>query len=158
MGQPQFSQIVATASRESVINSGNQYFSTGTVPAGSNESVDMYAPDGTIANVLAMYLNANPPAGATTGTHSFDVLAGTAQVINYMSGTSVFSSKVEYKYNEFSTADSQKLPVSNEPLSVLRNIYFDSRLGLRFVYTNQTNAIQSGQRKYQIIYLKKVVG
>lgn len=154
MSQPEFSQIVASAARDSKVYSNLS--SSTTIAAGGSETIDIFAPSGTICQLDMLVFLAYPPTGSTTGTHQA-LLYSTNSAGSYLRGISVFGSNVNWDLQDWLTADSSKNPASNGA-AYMQNIKFDSVVGLRMTYTNNTNVAQTIARTYAINYTKRTVG
>lgn len=159
MGRPEFETIVASAARES-LNSVDLSVDGATTPiaAGATENIDLFSSSGTIGHIQSAYLNALAPIGATTGTHLLNITSG-SQRGGFTQGTSNFGSDILFNQKSWILADNAKLPSSDSAqVAAFNDNVFDSAISLRFVYTNNTDAVQTGFRIYRMTYVEKVIG
>jgi hypothetical protein len=155
MAQPQFQSIVATAAQESIVYQNLN--KSGTVTASSSDLIDLYAPPNTICEVKMLSLSMIYVIGATTGSHMYQV-SNTLGFLPVLMGRSNFGSGINFDYGEWSLADFEKYPLTNQPYTMLASINFDSVLGIRIKYTNLTNASNTATRVVAIQYKKRTVG
>lgn len=154
MAQPEFSQIVAMAARESVIFL--DLSNSSVIASNGIELIDVYAPVGTICELFFLRMLLPKPVGATTGTH-FCSLTNTTGKGAYLQGTSNFGTDLSFINLEWQIADVSKYPATDQGINV-NSLKFDSNLGMRLMYINSTNVSQTGSRTYYLQYLKRVVG
>lgn len=149
MGRKQFESVVAQAPRKRLTKMLKT--ETTSLAAGGSETISFYAPAGFISKVVSMALIIGAPAGATTGTHYSLLLYGTG------TGNNVDLARIESAYNqaifiansEFVGSVSEK--PSNSQVDVISSIKFDDAIPFIFVYKNNTDVVQNGERKYFLI-------
>lgn len=118
---------------------------TTSVAASASETVTISAPAGKVATIVGLYLQANAPASATTGTHQFTVRIGST--VTFLEGVSAFGTRLLYQTSEWRDADSAKRPADATAagLSILGR-QFDADTSLTIVYTNNTDVPQANNR------------
>jgi len=102
-----------------------------------------------------MYLFADKPAGASVGTHSFDI-SSENELISILYGRSIFSTDVSYNYSHWYIADSLKLPTTEiAQLMALLNKRLDEDNGLSITYGNGTDVNQASKRTIRL-WVRKI--
>ena len=101
-----------------------------------------------------MYLDADPPSGATTGRHSISVATESGSVA-LLYGQSKYTGLILYTYGKWVWATEAAEPQTEiAQLMVVRNIRLDSTSGLRIKYHNATDANQTGLRCIRLVVRK----
>lgn len=144
MGRKQFETIVASVPREIMVNTA-QSFTGVNVPSGGNVVFDLYAPAGTVGELVKMSVNIAAPIdkGAASGVH---------QLVLSTSGPSGSTASAIYNHDKIaafnrnifmnaSSVEPNDLSALGMALSKLR---FDSAVALRLFYFNSTNIALNG--------------
>ena len=132
---------------------------TATIAAQAGEQVTFLAPAGSFVTIGGFSCQANPPSGATTGTHDMDMILNfTGGYTAYILGaSSKLTDDVHYDYGYWYSATSSSLPPSTQPQAwYAGKVGIDAVDGVSVLYTNGTNVSQTHPRVYSMYGIKKV--
>lgn len=137
-------QTVATTSRPEVTHISQS--NTASVAAGTSETVEIYAPVGSIYRVLSMDLSVAADATATTGDHQFKVQD--SHPISVLLGRSSGTTALIWRYGTWRSADLDKRPTDAVvALEQLFRMTATENAPIRVQYTNNTDAAQDNTRR-----------
>jgi hypothetical protein len=127
---------------------------TDDISAGGTELIDVFAPSGSVYRVKAMSIDIDPPGSATTGAHSIGMRSASASALSSMKGKSEYSARLffQYSYWENSSANGYPKPPTNEAqIMAIQNALATENQPLRFKYVNDTDVVQSNERKIKLV-------
>lgn len=158
MGLPEFTKTAVIASVTSKSLHFTQGQGAGAVGAGATETVDVFGPAGSINRSADLDLVVPAPAGATSGTHSLQVLSTQGGVFDALYAVYPFGGTVQFRYRFWNGTPSTQYPgdATAQALSS-QGVMFNDQVGVRFVYTNNTDVAQNGGRTYNILAEREVV-
>lgn len=123
---------------------------TSVAGSGGSETVEVYAPAGSIYRLKALRLRAASIGAATTGTHLFKVIMSNPSV-DLIRGESNYNSRVQHNFGHWFEADVGTEPGTDEAVvSILREQVITENDPLRMFYLNQTDAAQGSDRYYRL--------
>jgi len=115
---------------------------TSTVSAGGAQTVTVDALAQRFLEVVNIRLEAQPPTGATTGNHSFDV-ASENLAIGVISGTASHDQPLTFNFNYWEDADLEERPSSAAAQAeAVNNLVADDEDGIDISYINGTDGDQ----------------
>lgn len=123
---------------------------TGSVTAGTTETVEIYAPTGAVYRPVALNINIVADATWTTGDHY--VIVRTAGDLNAMLGKSTYAADVRFQYGEWETDDSGQPATSAGQQAVLSNLKATEKSPIKLRYKNNGDAAQDNDRKYSFSF------
>jgi len=121
---------------------------TPSIPSGGSETITITPADGEIRELVGLFLNVSPPAGASSGSHKFDIdVNGTMLML----GESSYATKLTFRRYFWESADVRKEP-STEVGTILafKGTIFDKVEDLTVYYYNDTDVSQANARTYRI--------
>lgn len=123
---------------------------TTSLAAGSVETVEIYAPAGSVYNVLQLAIRAPVPGTAGAGDHTFRMKSG-IQGRSQMVGTSDFSTDLNYNYSHFVTVTTAT--PSNEVIQagIQERLRATENTPLRFDYANNLDVANANTREYYLV-------
>lgn len=120
--------------------------SSTTVSASQGENVIVRPPSGTIYDLLALRLTAEPPAGSSSGNHSI-TLRSEDLFIGAVDLESFHSDPLEYTSSEIIDASANQVPSSSAAQAqAVRGLRADNSSGFLIRYFNDTDADQTQNR------------
>ncbi|MHB2020331.1 MAG: hypothetical protein ACYCW6_25625 [Candidatus Xenobia bacterium] len=142
MGRPDYQSLSATLPSKS----WESYTPDITTPvdAGSNVSVTLYSPAGTISTVISVYLNAPATTGGTSGNQQMSIDANNTGVTE---GSAPYTDPVSFNNGYWSNASTQSEPPGgSSPQSwMLGRLVMDASMGIQFSYSSDsTSGTQDG--------------
>jgi hypothetical protein len=153
MPRKQHEVIVASAPRERVVYSNLSQYSD--LAIGATQTIDIFAPNGTICELRMFHCNTQMAPGATLGDHY--VFLTTNQAFGqFLYGLSNYNVNIVFQTSEWLTANTAR-PAAGRVESV-RSLVFDSTVALRILYKNNTDAIHTNDRYFAIMYVEKTIG
>jgi len=104
---PNLDKAISKLIDKSVVN--NSQDQTTSLASGISEVIILTPPTGKLWKFISMYLNANPPPGATSGTHSF-WLYNPDETTEALHGRSTYGSILQFNYGYWFIANSLARP------------------------------------------------
>jgi len=158
-GRPDFSQpgtdgggqTVAMQSRPEIVNIDES--TTDSVASGTVERIDIYAPTGSVWNLLGAYMTAPDPSssGATTGDHT--ILCETAGQVRFLRGVSEYNERVSFDNGHWKRANKTEEPDSaGGQQTAIQAARADENKPLTIKYLNDTDSSQDGERKRRFTF------
>ena len=127
---------------------------TAPVPAGATETVLFYAATGHFWRVRSLRMSADPPPGATTGTH--EVMAGVGTGITTAQDADVIATSTWADALRIGSAD-EIAPLAVWPpdlsarIAALQALVATDTIPVAVRYANLTDAAQSAARRYRVV-------
>lgn len=123
---------------------------TDGVASMASKTIYVEAPTGFVYRIIDMYLKVGAPAGASSGTHKFEVLPVGGR--NHLVGVSVFGSELQYDLGYWITADSaQQPPAGQDQHSPIRGLLVrETSKKVSIEYQNATDVIQNNKRYIRV--------
>jgi len=157
MGRPQFAnpgskgaldEKVRVANRPEVSNITVE--NTDSVASGGTETIEFFAPSGSIYRVRALKMDVPSVGSATTGTQRFALFPMGAWAVMWGEGT--YNNRTSFDRGYWWNADS----ISDPPTAAAQQAVVESALAsenspLEVKYKNDTDASQSGRRSVQLV-------
>jgi len=116
------------------------------VGVGVSRVIDFSPPDGKLWRITGMRLFCNPPGGAASGTHRFEVRTVGETTVFITQGSSGFANTVRFEWSEWKTTVAPEPVDDSATLIALYAILIDPLNPLRVVYVNLTNVVQNNAR------------
>lgn len=155
-GRPDFSQPGSSGSGQTVaVNARPELVhidltQTGSVASGGSESVDVFAPSGSMYTLDHMRVLVRADATATTGSH--DVSVTPLNKLRALYGASTYNVDLAFGEGNWNSADSGQRPSGAEAQQrQMHHISGDENNPIRFVYDNESDAAQDNDREYEIL-------
>lgn len=156
MGRPQFSQsgtdgggqTVAVTNRPEVKHI--KVDGSGSVASGGMESLEIYAPSGSIYKIKSLSLYARNDADATTGDHEFKVRP--LDQVDTITGKSNYNTYLTFQRGAWKTADLEQFP-SNEAAqqSCVNSLRATENSALTVRYYNNTDVTYDRIENAQVV-------
>jgi hypothetical protein len=134
-----------------------QTISTSIAATGGLGLIYIAPPTGKLCTVNSMYINIPAVSGATSGTHSLVIAAGTTNAGAMITITADYNHPIVIQ--GVSPAGYYALINVNTPsdisafVTALLNLMFNNELRLYFRYINNTDAAQTASRIYNVMYV-----
>ncbi|POG56682.1 hypothetical protein [Haloferax marisrubri] len=123
---------------------------TSTLTAGESETVELYAPSGSVYTVKGAALIAKPPSGATGGTHFFQVES--LGKVAVLLGRSDYTAQVKWNNGHFFTANQTMEPA--EESAAIQSFYGSMATAdepVRVEYYNNLDVDQTNERTIEFL-------
>lgn len=159
-GRPDFSQAgtagggqtVAVTNRPEVekLSASN----TGSLAAGTKETVEFYAPTGSLYRVKNVDILAIAYANATSGTHRFTINTVGTMTATY--GESTYSNPVRAATGIWREANNDQAPTTESAVQgSLGSLVGTENVPIKVIYQNDTDAARDRERRYDLIVLEE---
>lgn len=155
MGRPQFSQAgTAGGGQHIAVNNRPEMVAitsenTASIAAGTNESVEIYAPTGSVYRAQAMQITV-PSPGGSSGSHSAIVYP--MGHINVTAGGSGPASDLKFANMEWAIANDRQDPSDGASQSMIaQNLTATENAPLEILYKNNTDVSQDNSRDYYFV-------
>lgn len=156
-GRPEFSQpgtegggqTVAVQQRPEI---GFQELSqSSTLASGTDELVEVYAPEGMVYNLrfLQFRVGENTGAGATSGNH---LITPREDTLAFLRGKSSHDQSLEFSRNQWTSANSEKQPTGAAAVQAIQVARATATEPIVLRYKNGTDAEQPNSRDWTIQY------
>lgn len=156
MGVPQWAQSGTQGSGETVavsnrpeINLIQNSSSTTVAASGGAETIEVYAPTGSVYQAFGMHLEVGSTGGSTGADHLFDV---TTQSKGGTQGRSDAQNAIKWNHGEWQTADT---PIPSDPTAAYQamdNLRATENGPIRILYKNLTDASQTKTRTMDLLF------
>lgn len=156
MGRPQFAQpgtngggqTVAVQSRPEVTNVVQK--KTSSLASGSSETIEFYAPTGSVYNVKAMKLKANQDNQWTAGSHLFKV--SPVGAFDVLKGQSGYQNSLIFFRSHWASANEAKNPPDGAAqLLAVQGLQATENSPIRVQYKNDADLAQDNERVYKFV-------
>lgn len=154
MGRPQFSIQRSRGDPKPVAVSKRtppkpaDHTQSDSVAAGNTETVEIYAPSGSIYEVNNLKTQAPAPGSATTGDHQISMKS---QGVPRLFGKANYNSALKFEYYQWELADQRGEPPSGTPsVTAVTDAWADENNPITFIYQNNTDASNSNDRMYAL--------
>jgi len=122
-----------------------------TVQAGTEENIDILAPEGYIYEIVNGIIHVSPPDGATSGEHSILVIALSSFTIT--KAVSSYNKYVWFYSSNWISADIDAQPSANQ-LHALQSASADEDSPITIRYRNDTDVAQTDLRVLNFLVRK----
>jgi len=130
---------------------------TATVQASNREVTSIFAPTGKLLSVDTIFIEINPPSGATTGRHNVS-LRGPADNVQYLFVESGFSDSILIAGSYVDTATKRVSPSDAGAVNTaIQSIAADDSTPLVVRYENNTDADQTNRRRIRLVGVERGV-
>ena len=155
-GRPDFSQagsqgsgqVVATTDRPELVSISQ--VETSDLPAGTTETVDIFAPSGSIYRPLNVDLSVASPSGSSNGIHqltlnSLDAVTATFAESNHGDDLRLTTGK-------WRKATSKKEPTTESAIRAsIESLVATENSPIKILYLNDTDVVQAKDRSYEFV-------
>jgi hypothetical protein len=153
-GRPEFSQAGTNGGGQKVAVSNRPEIEkitvekNTTIPADGDESVEIYAPPGSIYEVITPYLFA-PGPGGTSGTHQMNIRGASLPNGQAIRATSEFGDDLRFQFSTWVTASNGTFPTTEmASLKAFQSIVATEDEPILIQYSNETDSPQESRRNY----------
>lgn len=156
MGRPQFAQPGTSGGGQTVAVTDRPELDTlnvdqsGSLASGATETVDVFAPTGSVYELQAAQMKVNPDGTATSGTHQLQVRPMGAS-IPLIYGKSGYTTAVSWWRGYWESAGQTAAPPDDAAAVMnLQQAKATENAPFQLSYTNNTDAAQDNDRIYRL--------
>ncbi len=121
--------------------------------APTNFTNALQPPSGCIYKIVGLKIDIPIPVGGSAGTHSLTVVHELTDTFQHMYVSSAFDTTIYFQMSE-GLGGTTKKPVYPNVLHVLNTLYANHDNPINFVYTNASDADQTGTRIIKVLVKK----
>lgn len=144
-------QTVAVNNRPEIVY--KELTQTDPVPAGSTESVELYAPPGSVYEVLQMRIHVNSDADATTGSHKY-VLDSAGEIFTIL-GSNNHDGELRFERGWWRSGGTNQPDDRAAMQQAMQSLRADENQPIKFRYQNETDAAMENDRQIQVVVLEE---
>jgi hypothetical protein len=123
---------------------------TSSLASGNSETVEIYAPAGSVYRVIGMLLNAEKDADAAGGAHRFVV--ETAGQVRMLRGESAHTEAVRFDNGTWDIANNDQSPADGDVQTALQALTATENEPISIKYINDLDVPQEESRTYRFAF------